>query len=58
MVRFNDDLKARADRMNDLRKRKDDLEGRRMKRQGAEELRQGLEQACREYDRMADDIEK
>ena len=43
--------------MNDLRKRKDDLEGRRMKRQGAEELRLGLEQACREYDRMADDIE-
>jgi len=43
LQRLNGDLKAKADRLNDLRKKKDDLEGRQMKRQGIDELRSGLQ---------------
>ena len=48
----------RADRLNDLQKRKDDLEAKGMKKGGIGELKSGLKQACNEYDRMADDLEK
>ena len=58
LLRQNEDLKAKADRVNDLQKRRDDLDGRKMKRQGIEELRTGLQSACNDYDRMADDLEQ
>mmetsp|Transcript_10009 Transcript_10009/g.12582 ORF Transcript_10009/g.12582 Transcript_10009/m.12582 type:complete len:105 (+) Transcript_10009:2680-2994(+) len=46
MLKLNDDLKAKADRLNDLTKMRDDLDARRQKRQGINELRTGLQQAC------------
>lgn len=41
-----------------MQKRKDDLDARRTKRQGIEELHEGLQQACSQYDKMADDLER
>lgn len=58
LLRTNDDIKTKADRLNDLAKRKNDLDAKRKKRQGLDELRSGLQNACGEYDKMADDLEQ
>ena len=56
LMRISGDLKAKADRSNDLRRKRDNLDSRNMKRQGIAELRTGLHRACGEYDKMADDL--
>ena len=55
-MRISSDLKVKADRLNDLRRKRDNLDSRNMKRQGIAELRTGLQKACGEYDKMADDL--
>lgn len=58
LMSINDDLRAKGERMNDLRRKRDQLDARQMKRKGLAELRTGLQDACGEYDKMADDLEK
>ena len=55
---LTDSIKDKADRENDLQKRKDDLEAKRLHAQGNDDLQKDLEAACKEYDRMADDLAK
>ena len=55
---LTDSLKDKANKENDLQKRKDDLEAKRLCDQGIADLERDLEAACKEYDRMADDLEK
>ena len=57
-MRINDDLRAKGEHMNDMRLRRDQLDARKMKRKGLAELRTGLQNACGEYDKMADDLEQ
>ena len=55
---LTDSIKDKADKENELQKRKDDLEAKRLHDQGINDLQKDLEAACEEYDRMADDLEK
>ena len=47
-----------AEKENDLRKCKDDLAAKRLHDQGMGDLQNDLESAAKEYDRMADDLER
>ena len=58
LTNLSEDMKARAARLNDAKRRKDELEAKRLRRDGLDELRTGLKHACNEYDRMADDLEQ
>lgn len=58
LMSINDDIKAKALRLNDFRRKKDGLEAKNLRRNGIDELRSGLRQACSEYDRMAEDLEQ
>jgi len=55
---LTDNIKTKADKENDLRKRKDDLKARKLHDQGMGDLQKDLEEASKEYERMANDLER